>query len=119
MTQLKYLHTLETDHETAIAAAIQRLDLLGLVVRRSFDLQAAKAAHVDTLCPHHGSLQCDCQIVFLLVYGEGGPPVTLVVDSRDGSTTLSILQPPPGETGSLTAWQVAAAFSTSLPDPFV
>lgn len=119
MTPLKYLHTIETDHDTAISSAIQRLSLLGLVVRRSFDLQAAKAAHVDTFCPYHGSLQCDCQIVFLLVYGDGGVPVTLVVDSRDGSTTLSILEPPPGESGSLTAGRVVAAFSTSLPDPFV
>lgn len=119
MSQLKPLHTLETDHDTAITGTIRRLSRLGLVVRRSFDLQAAKAVHGATLCPHHGGMQCDCQIVFFQVYGEGGPPVTLVVDSRDGRTTLAILEAPPDESGSLTARQIAAAFTPPLPDSFV
>jgi hypothetical protein len=110
MSNLKHLGILEAGHEVVIAEVVQRLDRLGLITTASFDLQAAKAAHGDTVCPYHGSVHCDCQIVVLLVYGEQEAPVTLVVDSRDGKTFLSMLEPPPGGP----EWEIAGQIVEEL-----
>ena len=111
MSNLKHLDILEAGHEDVIPGVIQRLDRLGLITRPSFDLQAAKAAHGETVCPYHSSVHCDCQIVVLLVYGEQEAPVTLVVDSRDGKTFLSMLEPPLGGPEWEIAGQIVDEFS--------
>ena len=93
MAQITPIITFTSSHETAIAWINKQLIAFGLVVRQSFDLQAAKSAHVACTCPHHGTAQCDCQIVVLLVYGEQVAPVTLLIHSQDGNTTLSMEGP--------------------------
>ena len=92
MSQIKHLATFTTGHEAAISWVNQRLSALGLVVNPSFDLQLARSAHTGCTCPHHGTVQCDCQIVVLLVYGEQDSPITLVVHSQDGKTDLSMTE---------------------------
>ena len=42
----------------------------GLSVLRTFDLQTARQAQAVCPCPHHGTDQCDCQMVVLLVYHD-------------------------------------------------
>jgi hypothetical protein len=92
MTQSTHLTTIYSSHETAVTWASRELESLGLKVVRSFDLQVARAAHVDCSCPHHGTAQCDCQMVVMLVYGNMAEPLTLVAHSRDGKTHFTLVQ---------------------------
>jgi hypothetical protein len=94
MYQTSTILTLQTDSQAAIEQSIQRLDSAGLQVMRSFDLKAARAAQVDCTCPYHGTDQCDCQMVVLLVYGQDDLPVTLVVHGHDGQTQIALVDTP-------------------------
>ena len=94
MYQTTEFITLQTDSQAAIEASIRGLERAGLQVMRSFDLKVARAAHVGCTCPHHGTEQCDCQMVVLLVYGQDGPPATLVVHGHDGQTQIALVDTP-------------------------
>lgn len=85
-----YQVTINLDSEIAVERIVDRLEADGLQVIRSFDLKAARAAHVDCTCPHHGTEQCDCQMVVLLVYGGQEHPLTLVAHGKDGQTHFAI-----------------------------
>lgn len=63
----------------------------GLQVVRSFDLRSALATHPDCPCPHHGTAQCDCQFIVLLVYGETGRPVVVNLHGSDAHTAMIIV----------------------------
>ena len=94
MYQTTEFITLQLESQAAIEASIRRLEQSGLKVVRSLDLKVARAAHVGCTCPHHGTEQCDCQMVVLLVYGQDGPPVTLVVHGHDGQTHIALVDTP-------------------------
>jgi hypothetical protein len=94
MYQTSVILTLQSDSQAAIEQSIQGLDLAGFQVMRSFDLQVARSAHVGCTCPHHGTEQCDCQMVVLLVYGQDIVPVTLVVHGYDGQTQIALVDIP-------------------------
>lgn len=68
----------------------QQLLKAGLRTVQTFDLHTARAALHDCECPHHGTDQCDCQMVVLLVYGKMEEPATLILHGNDGTTWLSI-----------------------------
>jgi len=57
-------------------------------------LQDARLAAAYCPCPHHGTRACDCQMVVLLVYGNGIRPATLILHSNDGQTWLSLVNTP-------------------------
>ncbi len=63
-------------------------------VTRSFDLQATRAVHAGCSCPHHGTEKCTCQLIVLLVYERQNPPLTLVLEGRDGQTWVSLVLTP-------------------------
>lgn len=69
----------------------QSLARKGLRVLRTFDLHEARLALEGCSCPHHGTEQCDCQMVVLLVYGKAEEPVTLILHGNDGQTWLSLV----------------------------
>ena len=94
MYQTSEFIPLQFDSQAAIDQTVHRLGQSGLQVVRSFDLKVARAAHVGCTCPHHGTEQCDCQMVVLLVYGQDGPPVTLVVHGHDGQTHIALVDTP-------------------------
>lgn len=71
-----------------------RLELLGLGALQTFDLHDARLAAPDCACPHHGTAECDCQMVVLLVYADAHPPVTLVLHGNDGKTWVSVIDRP-------------------------
>jgi hypothetical protein len=112
MYQNSVILTLQTDSQAAIEQSIQRLDAAGLQVMRSFDLKAARAAHVDCTCPYHGTDRCDCQMVVLLVYCQDGPPVTLVVHGHDGQVHIALADTPEHQPDSQL---VSAVVRTVLP----
>jgi hypothetical protein len=94
MYQTTAILTLQFDSQAVIVQTIQRLERSGLQVMRSFDLSVARAAQVDCTCPYHGTENCDCQMVMLLVYGQDGQPVTLVVHGHDGKTHIALVDTP-------------------------
>jgi len=71
---------------------IEILSKIGMQVVPSFDLQVARASQTNCTCPHHGSAQCSCQMVVLLIYQDGKPPVTLVLHGYDGRTEISLVE---------------------------
>lgn len=72
----------------------RRLSPRGLRLLQTFDLHAARLAVADCPCPHHGTMDCDCQMVVLLVYFEAAAPATLVLHSHGGSTWISLINTP-------------------------
>ena len=64
----------------------------GLWSFQSFDLQSTRALHEDCTCEYHGTSQCTCELVVLLVYRALGDPITLVLDGRDGQTFVFIVE---------------------------
>jgi hypothetical protein len=94
MSQGTYLLTLNLDSKKAVKRMMDRLAADGMKVIRSFDLQTARAAHVDCTCPHHGKDECDCQLVVMLVYDDQGTPITLVAHGKDNKTHFALVDPP-------------------------
>lgn len=72
----------------------RQLKQAGLHVVQTFDLQAARAGLHNCACPHHGTDECDCQMLVVLVYGKAEEPVTLILHGNDGQTWFSIAENP-------------------------
>jgi hypothetical protein len=86
--------TLDGSCDTALRWLGRRLSKAGLRALRTFDLHDARLATANCPCPHHGSADCDCQMVVLLVYGPSARPATLMLHSNDGQTWLSLVNTP-------------------------
>ncbi len=95
---------LSCDAEAAAEAVTAALSARGLRVQRSFDLRSARAGHSDCACPHHGTAQCTCQYVVLLVYGARGAPGVLTFHGQDAECTGEVVEdgdtPPNRQLGS-------------------
>jgi hypothetical protein len=91
MAQTFTLLDLKSNGQTAIEHLISCLEQAEFLVIRSFDLKTARSAQVGCSCPHHGTDQCDCQMVVLLVYDQTATPVTLIFHGRDGRSELTLL----------------------------
>ncbi len=111
MNQNVQLVTIQADCEQATTQATQLLSSAGLQAVRSFDLRSARTAHAECTCPHHGTAECTCQFVVLLVYGQGGAPVTLVAHGHDGQTWLSVVDTPQQPVDMKLAAKIAQALS--------
>ena len=86
--------SLEQPSDEAIAWVVRQVGAAGLQVLRTFDLQDARLAQAECPCPHHGTQECDCQMVVLLVYADNTQPVSLVAHSHDGATWFSLIDTP-------------------------
>jgi hypothetical protein len=95
MVQSSHLFSLKADSESVLAFLTTAFNDAGVQVMRSFDLQAARSAHTQCTCPHHGSDQCSCQMIVLLVYDNELSPVTLVVHGKDDVTHLGLISGSP------------------------
>ena len=109
--QTMQLVTVQVNCDEATNHAVQLLSGAGLQVVRSFDLQSARMAHAECTCPHHGTAECTCQFVVLLVYEQGGAPVTLVVHGHDGQAWLSFVDTPQQPADMKLAAKIAQALS--------
>ena len=112
MNQNVQLRTFQQGCEEATAQAVQLLSRAGLRVIRSFDLRSARAAHANCACPHHGTAQCTCQFIVLLVYGQCGTLVTLVAHGHDGQTWLSLVNTPQQSADPRLMAKIAQALSS-------
>lgn len=68
----------------------EQLIQVGLRPVQTFDLHTARIGLHNCPCPNHGTDECDCQMVVLLVYGEAEQPETLILHGNGGTTWLSI-----------------------------
>lgn len=80
--------------DTAIEAAIRKISLAGLHVLRTFDLHVARHAQTQCRCPNHGTDQCDCQMVVLLVYYADKQPVSIIAHGHNGQTWFLMVDSP-------------------------
>ena len=80
--------------DMALQAAKKKLSQSGLRALQTFDLHTARHTQQDCPCPHHGTADCDCQMVVLMVYGESAEPVPLILHGSDGQTRFSIADDP-------------------------
>lgn len=80
------------DH--AIDSVVRQIRIIGLRVVCTFDLNVARHAQTTCSCPNHGTDQCDCQMVVLLVYGGDGQPVSIVAHGHNGQTWFSLVDTP-------------------------
>lgn len=114
MSESKPLLTLEGNCSDVTAWLTRLVGRVGLQVMRTFDLQATRHNPTECSCPYHGTHQCDCQMVVLLIYGAGSQPASLVAHCHDGYAWLSIVDSPsqPVDSELETAIQQALAFET-------
>ena len=66
-----------------------RLMERGWTTLQTFDLQDALLGIDGCSCPHHGTQECDCHMIVLLVYGLEPEPVTLILHGSDGQTWVA------------------------------
>lgn len=70
--------------DCAVEETMFSLEMAGYTVVRSFDLHSAIPAQSS----------CACQLVVLLVYGQNGPPMTLIFDSQESGTSVYLAHDP-------------------------
>lgn len=70
-----------------------QLTSAGFRVVRTFDLQTARLAHLDCTCPNHGTENCNCQMIVLLVYQNKSIPATVIIHGQEGKSWLSLAAP--------------------------
>lgn len=87
--------TLDGPCEQALSWAKDQLSKANLHSMQTFDLRAAQHTPENCGCPHHGTKQCDCQMIILLVYENTGDPATLILHGSGGRTWISIADSPP------------------------
>ena len=86
--------TVDLPCEVALQTAKKKLSQAGLRALQTFDLHTARHIQQDCPCPNHGTADCDCQMVVLMVYGEAAEPATLILHGSDGQTRFSIADDP-------------------------
>lgn len=82
---------LEQPYDIAINLVMQQVISLGFQASTTFDLQEARHAHANCACPHHGTEQCDCQLVVILIYGHAPRPATLIAHGHENKTWFSLV----------------------------
>ncbi len=79
-----------------------RIQVAGMESLHTFDLKVAQSSHGECSCPHHGTSDCNCQVVFLLIYHgqnhlkdeRGEQPLCLMVHGHDEQTWVYIVDSP-------------------------
>ncbi|MFA5788225.1 MAG: hypothetical protein WDA71_14775 [Actinomycetota bacterium] len=97
--------------ENAVRELTEALKRRGLCVVRSFDLRLAMASSGPFECPHHGTTDCECQLVVLLVYGSSIDPITVTVHSNGPSTSVELIETSPAVGGADLRGRVQASLS--------
>src|SRR5574338_1230274 len=93
MSTLISFLVLDQSCEQVLNWVSERLTRAGLSATQTFNLQVARLAHPDCLCPHHGNSACTCQMIVLLVYNKHEDPATLVIHGQDSRAWVSLANP--------------------------
>jgi hypothetical protein len=88
---------LDAGSAQVLPAILSTLQRYGFTAVQSFDLRSALAANPGCACPYHGTEQCTCQYVVLLVYpltraAQVGP-IVLTLHSHDDQTQAQLVEP--------------------------
>mgnify|MGYP000878736552 CR=1 FL=1 len=104
--------------EEAVAEVKQQLISAELQVVWTFDIKSSQAALTQCICTNHGTEQCDCQMVIMLIYQDKLRPTSLVAHEQDGNTWFAIVDTPEQRAapGSIAAIQKALVTPTVLPN---
>jgi len=92
----------------------KQLSQANLRAVQTFDLHTARIGLHDCPCPNHGTDECDCQMVILLVYGDSGEPVTLILHGNDGQTWVSMADTPNQKSNTIAAIAIRNALEGKL-----
>jgi hypothetical protein len=76
----------------AAATVTELLAREGLAAVRSFDLRSLDLPPGLCSCPHHGTPECNCEYIVLLVYGAPREPVSVTLHGRDGRTDAQLVR---------------------------
>lgn len=74
----------------ALPKVNHQLKEAGLRSVQTFDLHSAVMGTQGCSCPNHGTAECDCQMMVLLVYGDAAEPVTLLLHGNSKQTWISL-----------------------------
>lgn len=107
--------TINCPCDEALQWAKAQLSKAGMRPVQTFDLHLARAGLDICLCPHHGTEDCDCQMVVLLVYGSEEHPVSLILHGNDGQTQFSITDLPDQKTESVTIHAIRQVLEINTP----
>ncbi len=94
MITLNHFVTLYKPCDAAATWAMNILEQHGFQSFRTFDLQATRTGYADCPCPHHGTKQCNCQLVVVLVYQGSQPPATLLLHGSDEISWFYLVNTP-------------------------
>lgn len=92
----------------------KQLSQANLRAVQTFDLHTARIGLHDCPCPNHGTDECDCQMVILLVYGDSGEPVTMILHGNDGQTWVSMADTPNQKSNAIAATAIRNALEGKL-----
>ena len=92
MSNLTPILIINQEAEIAVTWAMSQLQTCGFQVERTFDLHTARMEHINCPCPHHGTIDCTCQMVVLLIHGIDQQLSTLIVHGNDNKTCLSLVE---------------------------
>ena len=101
---------------SVLARVSEELIRMGFRIAQTFDLQVARLAHPDCPCPHHGTDECNCQMVVLLVYRTDRVPATLVVHGQDRRSWLSLVNQAGQRTDSQLEGAIRRALTPVVPE---
>jgi len=76
--------------DQALPTVNQQLKDAGLRTVQTFDLHSAMSGTHGCSCINHGTEECDCQLVVLLVYGTEVEPETLILHGDSERTWISL-----------------------------
>ena len=108
---------LSVNHPCSEALQWTKEQLLQAELRpiQTFDLHAARAGSHNCPCPNHGTKECDCQMVVLLVYGKSSEPVTLILHGNEGQTEISIADNPQQQADAKLITEIQQALEVKVP----
>lgn len=112
MNTLSPFLSIHSSCDEALQLAKKQLSQAGLRPVQTFDLQTARLGPHDCSCPHHGTDECDCQMIVLLVYGEMAEPATLILHGNDGQTWVSVSDIPSQQTDKKLMASIRQAFKS-------
>lgn len=93
MSSLLPFLVLDQTCDQVLAWVNEKLTSPGFRVVQTFNLQVARLAHPECPCPHHGTDECNCQMVVLLIYGKQDDPATLVIHGQEHRSWVSVAGP--------------------------
>jgi hypothetical protein len=90
MTTLSPFLSIDSSCDQALQMTRKKLSQAGLLSVQTFNLNTARLGLHSCSCPNHGTDDCDCQMIVLLVYGEVSEPATLILHGNNGKTWISV-----------------------------